>query len=345
MGTTRIVDPRVDSDWAELSTRGSLFASPPWLRALGDAYGFDMKAVLSTDSAGEVAGLPFTLIEDAFGPRVTTALFSDYCDPIGASARSWPALADALLELGAPLRVRCLHADAPFGDPRLELAGQAAWHAVDISRETDEIWTSISGAARRGIRKARAREVRVRVAKDLAAIELFHELHCQVRSRKYRLLAQPFTFFERLQAEFAGTGDLAVLIAEVDDVAVAATFFLVWQDTLYYKFNASRADALDVRPNDLLIWTGIEHGKSLGLSHLDFGLSDLDQPGLISFKEKYATESGLLSSLRDARSHESLACEPTLRETLGEVTELFTVEGIPPTLTKLAGERLYRYFA
>ncbi|MGI9658040.1 MAG: GNAT family N-acetyltransferase, partial [Gaiellaceae bacterium] len=139
--------------------------------------------------------------------------------------------------------------------------------------------------------------------------------------------------------------DLAVLVAEADGAPVAATLFLVWQDTLYYKFNASRADALDVRPNDLLIWSGIEHGKSLGLSRLDFGLSDLDQPGLISFKEKYATESGRISALRDKRTHQRPAHEQDVRTILSELTELFTEEGVPPRLTRLAGERLYRYFA
>ena len=345
MGSMRIVDPRVDPDWATLSARGSLFSSPRWLRALADTYGFDVKAALYANAESPSAGVPFALIEDALGTRVSSLAFSDYCDPIGADAASWPLLADAILAAEAPVRLRCLHAEAPLADPRFELVGEAAWHAVDITRDAEEIWASISGAARRGIRKARAREVTVRVADDTASIELFHSLHSQVRSRKYRLLAQPLAFFERLRAEFASSGDLAVLIAEADGVAVAATLFLVWQDTLYYKFNASRADALDVRPNDLLIWSGIEHGKRLGLSRLDFGLSDFDQPGLISFKEKYATESGRISALSDKGPHERPLHAEDVRAILSELTELFTDEGVPAELTRLAGERLYRYFA
>ena len=191
----------------------------------------------------------------------------------------------------------------------------------------------------------RAREVTVRVASDLASVELFYELHSQIRARKYRLLPQPFAFFERLHAEFAATGDLAVLIAEVDGAAVAATFFIAWHDTLYYKFNASRLDALEVRPNDLLIWAGIEHAQSRGLKRLDFGLSDLDQPGLIAFKEKYATETGLISSLRDTRPHVGPAHETELMETLNELTDAFTAQGVPSAVTRLGANRLYRYFA
>ena len=322
-----------------------MFASPPWLRALADTYGFDMRAVLHMETGTPAAGLPFAVIDDSLGRRLAAMAFSDYCDPIGANGQSWDALGDALLELETPVRLRCLHAEAPLRDIRFEYASEAGWHAMDISRDTDEIWTAIAGSARRSIRKARARELTVRVADDAAAVELFHEFHSEVRRSKYRMLAQPLSFFKALQKEFAPSGGFAVLVAALDAHPVAATLFLAWQDTLYYKFNASRADALELRPNDLLIWAGIEHGKSLGLSRLDFGLSDLDQPGLNAFKEKYATETGRITSLCDARAHDRAALEPELRTLLGELTELFTADGVPAELTRLAGSRLYRYFA
>ena len=156
MDGLRIVDPRVDSDWAELSACGSLFTSPPWMRALADTYSFEIRAALAAAPTG-AAGLPFAVIADPRGQRVSALAFSDYCDPIGVSPDSWPMLADALLDLGVPVRIRCLHATAPLTDSRLELVGQAAWHAADVTRDSDEIWSSISSAARRGIRKARAR--------------------------------------------------------------------------------------------------------------------------------------------------------------------------------------------
>lgn len=37
------------------------------------------------------------------------------------------------------------------------------------------------------------------------------------------------------------------------------------------------------------MWQGIQYGKAKGYTHLDFGLSDWDQEGLVRYKRKFAT--------------------------------------------------------
>ena len=112
----------------------------------------------------------------------------------------------------------------------------------------------------------------------------FHRLHVALRKRKYRLLAQPFAFFEAIKHRFQEVDGWFPLGAFVDDRLVAASLYLRWGDTLYYKFNASCTRSLELRANNLLVWAGILLAQSLGCSELDLGPSDDDQPGLIRFQ-------------------------------------------------------------
>jgi CelD/BcsL family acetyltransferase involved in cellulose biosynthesis len=165
-----------------------------------------------------------------------------------------------------------------------------------------------------------------------------------VRRRKYSLLAQPFAFFENIWKQFAVDESAALLLAEHDGTVVGGTFYVEWAGTLYYKFNASSADDLSVRPNDVLTWQGIVHGCGRGLSRLDFGQSDLHQTGLVRYKEKFATEVGTITTM----SHQPANWHDPAGESggmmLGALTSLLTSDGVPDDIYKEAGALLYRNF-
>jgi lipid II:glycine glycyltransferase (peptidoglycan interpeptide bridge formation enzyme) len=128
------------------------------------------------------------------------------------------------------------------------------------------------------------------------------------------------------------------------DEIVAGTLFLEWQDTLYYKFNASKLTALSIRPSDLLIWEGIQYGKLNGYLSLDFGLSDWDQDGLIRFKRKFATEEKTISFLKYPAQDEPHPQEEQTQKLLHQLTNLLTDETVPDGITEKAGELMYRLF-
>src|SRR5437016_2362263 len=118
-----------------------------------------------------------------------------------------------------------------------------------------------------------------------------------------------------------------------------------WKDTLYYKFNASLPDDLSHRPNDLLIWHGIQEGKKRGLTYLDFGLSDIDQEGLIRYKRKFGTEEKTISFLHYSPNGGPTSAEKEIRQLLGKLTATFTDHLVPDQITEKAGEDLYRLFS
>lgn len=338
-----VVDPTSNDLWEQLCREqpSDVFHSPAWLTVLTNTYGFDLEArVLVDDADRPTAGMVYSEISDQLGTRVVSLPFSDYCDPLIGDSGHWSALADGLIGPATRFQVKCLH--AAIDDPRLVTSGQQAWHAVDATRPLDVIWGDLAGSARRAIRKAEASGISVRAAESETDLRAFYDLHLRVRKYKYGLLAQPYSFFENIWHHFIAPGRGVLLLAQEGSTVVGGVLYLQWKDTLYYKFNASDPDHLGVRPNDLIVWEGIKTAHSAGLNWLDFGVSDLDQEGLVRYKRKYATREAIVTTLRtpvDPSPHET-----SFRTTLSEITALLTSPDVPDRHTARAGEILYRYF-
>lgn len=345
------VDPRNDPRWATLAAGGggSLFHSPPWLRALASTYGWSPTADLVLDDDGApVAGCAWCPVDD-LEPQVISLPFSDYAGPLGASAHHSGLLAMRTRpEVAARWRTLSrVNGAAP--DPSAErgrAAGVARWHGIVVD-DFDAHAGRMQPAARRAVRKARAAGVDVATASDDASTTRFLSLHTRVRRAKYGLLPQPLAFFDALRAEFATGSDPRVgwypLEARLEGSTVAATLYLRWGDTLYYKFNASEPATLTARPNDLLLWAGVELAAELGCRLVDLGASDDDQPGLVRFKRGHGAEEGEIRTWRagPAPSPEAVHAARVLHT----VTAELTAPGIPDETLQQAGALLYRYFA
>jgi CelD/BcsL family acetyltransferase involved in cellulose biosynthesis len=342
------VDPVADPRWSQLLRlqAAGIFHSPPWLRVLSDAYGFEPRAYLAMDPHGvPQGGVAFCTVTDALGPRVLSLPFSDACDPLLASPHAWPALFARLQAHGLPLHLRCLDEPAPAADAQLSVAKRARWHTLALGAGLDALWAGFEGGARRAIRKAERAGVEVRPMEGPAAAADFRRLHVALRKRKYGLLAQPPAFFEAIARRFGEVDGWFPLGAYAGDRLVAATIYLRWGDTLYYKFNASCLDALDERPNNLLVWAGISLARTLDCRRLDLGPSDDDQPGLIRFKRQFGAAERELRFLRylPPEWRDDRAAE--LRKLLGELTRTLTAPDVPDEVAGRAGALLYRLFA
>ncbi len=297
------------------------------------------------DDGGEpCAGIPFCRITDILGERIVALPFSDYCDPLVDNADTWRCLIDQLLPEHCPITVRCLHNDLPLADERFSLVKEAKWHGLDLRPEPDALWDGMHDSTHRAIRKSQREGLVVRLAQSEEELRAFFEMHLKVRKYKYGLLAQPYSFFQNIWRHFVEAQHGFLLLALWGDKIVAGDFFLEWKDTLYYKFNASLPGDLSHRPNDLLIWEGIQRGKNRGLELLDFGLSDIDQEGLVRYKRKFGTEEKTISFLRHEPNGGPTPVEKEMRELLGKLTNRFTDQLVPDPVTERAGEDLYRLF-
>jgi lipid II:glycine glycyltransferase (peptidoglycan interpeptide bridge formation enzyme) len=195
---------------------------------------------------------------------------------------------------------------------------------------------------RRNIATAERAGVEVFLDAGTEAVREFHRLHVGLRKRKYRLLAQPLELFERIWKAFAPADGIRTALAVVDGRPVAGALYLVWQDTVYYKFGASQAEHLALRPNDALHWQLIQWAHGRGLRALDWGLSDLDQPGLVAYKRKWASTEGRIRTVNAGGP--PLGRSAAVEQTLRVVTDLLTDPSVPDAVTERAGAALYRFF-
>ncbi len=342
---TVLVDPRSDPRWRQLALgpQGSVFTSPPWLRAVCATYGFTPAATVRLDWDGSPrAGLAWVPISDLRGDRLSSLPFSDRAEPLTDDQVDWKALVEGVITDTAPLTLRCWDTAVPVGDVRFNQVAAAAWHGTPLTTAIEELRQRLSQHARRNIGISEREGVRVEARTDRDAVRRFHELHVVLRKRKYRLLAQPVELFEHIWDAFAPDNAIVTMLAYAGDQLLAGAVFLAWSDTLYYKFGASLHEHLALRPNDAIFWAGLRWGVQRGARLLDWGLSDLDQPGLIAYKGKWATEQRQIVTLRAGGEH--ARSNPEAGPMLGQLTALLTEDSVPDEVSRKAGALLYRYF-
>ncbi len=338
------VDPRTDPMWRQLAggPEGSLFTSPPWIRAVCESYDFTPEARVAVSADGSpVGGFAWVTVSDIRGERISSLPFCDRADPPLGAPDGWSGLAQDALATGLPLTLRCFAEHPAAADPALRAVGESAWHGTPLDCTAAELLARISSTSRRNLKAAARNNVVVRASTGLDGVHSFHRLHVRLRKDKYRLLAQPVEFFERIWERFTADDGVVTLLAEIDGTVAAGAMYLVWGDTLYYKFGASLSEYLPARPNDALYWAALELAMARGLTSVDWGLSDLDQPGLVSYKRKWASTERRIVTLRGGP-------DPTPKTEvgamLGELTRLFTEESVPDEISTQAGALLYRHF-
>jgi CelD/BcsL family acetyltransferase involved in cellulose biosynthesis len=337
-------DPRTDPRWEMLAagSQGSLFTSPPWIRSVCDTYGLTPQARVATDAEGRpTGGFVWVPISDISGDRLVSLPFSDRAEPLITGGAKWSDLVNDALCTDVPLKIRCLDSAAPTRDTRLVRTAEAAWHYTPLGVAVPELFGQLNPATRRNIATADRNNVRVDPITGMAAVRTYHRLHVSLRKHKYRLLAQPVAFFERIWHEFSSQDGIVTFLAYVDGEPVAGAVYLAWNDDLYYKFGASLAGTLPLRPNDAVTWAALRWASERGFRLVDWGLSDLEQPGLIAYKRKWASVERRIVTLH---SHDA-DDDRTGDHLLGKLTHLLTEDSVPDHITERAGALLYRYFA
>jgi len=342
------VDPLRDVRWAALQglPEAGLFHSPPWIAALRDAYGFAPRAYVAMDATGAArGGIAFCEIDDPLGHRLVSLPFSDACDPLLTDPGTWVPLSARLATHRLPVTFRCLDDRFAAGEGGFQVTKRARWHTLSVTDPAETIRHRFDDATRRAIAKAERAGVVARPLEGDAGLSEFVRLHARLRKCKYRLLAQPPAFFAAIAEHFRPLDGWHPLGAYHGDRLLGATIYLRWRDTLYLKFNASDQEALELRPNNLLVWAGVLLAKALGCSALDLGPSDDNQPGLIRFKRQFGAAERELHFLRWTPPGSALQPAAELRGVLGELTQLLTAPAVPDEVTAAAGGLLYRFFA
>jgi CelD/BcsL family acetyltransferase involved in cellulose biosynthesis len=333
------VDPVGDPSWAELVARSpaaTVFHHPAWLELLSATYGYSITACAVRAGDGRLtAGLPIADVASRFtGRRLVALPFSDLCPPLAEDGTA-EVLRDALgafqAESGVPLEVRGTAGvlrDAPGGE-------RFHHHVLALDADVAAVERRFAKSqVRRGVRRARREGLTARIATGRSALEAFYRLHVATRGR-LGVPTQPRRFVLGFESLFArGLG--FVLIVGRDERVMAAGVFLTAGDTLLYKYGASDARFLGLRPNNLLFMEAIRWGCEHGMRRLDFGRTHWHHESLRAFKLAWGAE-------EDELRYRHIGGVPA-RHGEGATDMLGAlIRHSPPAVGRAIGEVLYRH--
>src|SRR4051794_34504133 len=337
------VDDRAWTDFVAGHPQASCFHQPAWLTTLSEAYGFRARVAVQRNPDGTLlAGAPLVEVRRPIGARRWSCLpFSDECAPLAAPGQS---VADLLMGVDALRRARGV-ADLEVRTG-LDLAGTstrqvAVTHALSLSATSDgAVPYRPKSSVRRHIATAARLGVHVDVAGSAADVtETYYRLHVQTR-RRQGVPPQPRRYFRVLWKKMLEPGHGFVLIARHGGQAVAGAVYLLGGRTVTYKYGASDAAVWSLRPNHAVMAQAIAWAGAQGYTTFDFGRTDLDNSGLMQFKESWGARRRPLyyTSFSQLSAHHG--GPPAMP---GLVTAV--IRRSPTVVCRGLGELLYRYAA
>jgi CelD/BcsL family acetyltransferase involved in cellulose biosynthesis len=288
-----LLNPLADGRWtrfAENHPAASVFHSTAWIDALTRTYGYEPRVfTTSCDAVDLSSGIPVLAVRSWItGRRLVSLPFSDHCEPLVQRPEQVDVLLDALMEAQRVERWRYveLRPASSLLESRGSLGRAATFylHSLDLRPGLEEIFRRFhKDSIQRKIRRGQREGLTTRRGNSKELIDAFYALLLRTR-RRHLLPPQPRNWFANLASCFGDT--LQTRLACKDGRAVAGILTLRHRSTIFYKYGASdeRFHALGGMP--FLFWDVIEEAKGRNAETLDLGRSELDNSGLITFKER-----------------------------------------------------------
>jgi CelD/BcsL family acetyltransferase involved in cellulose biosynthesis len=339
-------DPIGDWRWAEFLERhpaASVFHTPGWLSALRHTYGYEPFVV--TTSPGPVLdnGIVMCRVQGWSSRRLVSIPFSDHCDPLVDAP---DVLCEILVHLGdlarragwqsVELRPRTI------SEP-LELAARAAslvpdseyyLHQLNLRPQISEIFSRLHhSSTQRAIRRAVREGLTYETGTSDELLASFYRLLRMTR-RRHGLPPQPVAWFRNVMACLGR--HVAIHVASKDGRAVAGMLTLTFKKTMFYKYGGSDAAQHRLGGMPFLFWRAIQDARASGFVELDLGRSDVDQAGLIAFKDHLGARRSTLTYYRYPSQRSDASTSAMSRVARGVFARL------PDSALDLAGRLIYK---
>jgi hypothetical protein len=292
-----IIDPLNDVRWSRFvgqHAAACAFHGEGWLRALWLTYSYKPFAVTSSPPGRELTdALPLCRVESwVTGRRLVALPFTDHCQLLVGSDTSTRAAIDFLAELSRRERYKYIEIRpvGPLGDGGINQENRSAVyciHWLDLAPPLDAIFNRFQkDSIQRKIRRAEREELRYEDGRSLEIIKKFYGLLLRTR-RRHQLPPQPLAWFQNL-AKTMGES-IKFRLASKDDLPIAAIVTLTHRNSIIYKYGCSDERYHSTGSMPFLFWRMIQDAKNASIPLVDFGRSDLDNPGLVRFKDQWGT--------------------------------------------------------
>ncbi len=339
------LDPLSDDRWEDFLRRrpeASVFHSRPWLRALQRTYAFEPLAFTESLPGRPLEnGLLFCRVSSAItGRRLVSVPFSDHCDPLVNSPEELARLAGFTADFAQ--RERCRYTEfRPRSAALPQTFAPAATyylHQLDLRPGAKAVYAQLHhDCIQRKVRRAEREKLTLAQGNSPDLLKVFYGLHTRARLR-IGLPPQPITWFEVLLAEFAEHA--AIRVALLQSRAVASILTLEFQQTTVYKYGCADERFNRLGGAQAIMWAAIQEACAKGHATFDLGRSDLDQPGLIEYKDRWGAKKSLITYYRHPpQTVRSAALSPAL----SLAKKVFS--RMPARLASWVGRLVYRHAA
>jgi CelD/BcsL family acetyltransferase involved in cellulose biosynthesis len=349
--TAHQIDPLTDPRWDRFlrkNPRASVFHSVPWLEALRRTYRYRPVAYTTSAPHEELEnGLVFCRVESWLtGQRLVSLPFSDSCELLVNDASELRILlADlenrARREKWRYVEIRPLDSlEAREATTQPFSTQEYTYHKLDLSPDLDILFRNFhKNSIQRKVRRAE----RERVEYQEGALDLLDDFYylLMITRRRHHIPPQPIKWYQNLIACFGDA--LKIRMTFKDGRAIAGMLTLQYKDTMTYKYGGSDPDYNKFGSVHLLFWKAIQEAKNSRLRVFDFGRTDADQRGLITFKGRWgATQSRLIYSRYLLPGKTPGVLDPATGNWKTRLAK-HVFARMPRSLLAAIGDRLYRH--
>jgi len=291
------LDPIKDPRWkafTDLHPDATVFHRVEWLQALKDCYGYEPRVISLTPPGSRLqSGLVFCQICSALtGNRIVSLPFSDHCEPLVGSLGDFDLLLNNLKEKVGGNRWNYVEIRPLVHGPvsRSEFATRISYylHRLDLRCSEELLFKSFhKDSVQRKIRRAERERLRYEEGCSEKLLDYFYKLLILTR-RRQGLPPQPRKWFENLIAQFGQKSKIRVAFKA--DRPIGSILTISDKKAMVYKYGCSDAWLHKLGGMAWLFWTTIQEAKAQGLEELDMGRSDMHNPGLVTWKERWGAK-------------------------------------------------------
>jgi CelD/BcsL family acetyltransferase involved in cellulose biosynthesis len=343
------LNPLTDPRWLELvqrHERASVFHSPGWLSALRQTYGYEPFVVTTSSGSRLENGVVVCRVKGWTSRRLVSLPFSDHCDPLVDGPDD---LSEMLALLAGDARTAGWHSvelrprafagqlfDVSAAASGLKPSGEYWLHMIDLRAEATEIFRRFHrSSTQRAIRRAEREGLTYEAGTSDRLLANFYRL-LRLTRRRHGLPPQPLAWFRHLVACLGGR--VAIHVASRDGKPLASILTLSFKNMMSYKYGGSDASLHHLGGMPFLFWRVIQDARAGGFVELDLGRSDVDQPGLVAFKDHLGATRSTLTYYRYPEKQVDAARSGWLSRVARGV-----FARLPDTTLDLAGRLLYKH--
>jgi len=339
------INPLEDPRWKEFldwHPDSSVFHTQGWLKSLKATYQYEPIAFTTSAPAAELRNaIVFCKVQSWLtGRRLVSLPFSDHCEPL---VENQDELSDLLRNI-EEFRKRDNLKYVELRPVLAGFSGQSGFketeaymlHQLDLRPDLDDLLRSFhKDCVQRKIRKAEREGLDYETGRSEAQLQKLYGL-LKLTRRRHNVPPQPIEWFRNLLT-FAGEA-ARIHIASKDGLPAAGILTLSHGRKVVYKYGGSNVRMNNLGGMPLLFWKSIQEARMSGAEEFDFGRSDTDNPGLIAFKDHWATRRLTLTYWR-CQQDKASAATSMWKTSLPKRT----FASLPAVMQACIGRHIYRH--